>query len=42
MSIAFDPGHTAVLALDCQTGVVSVYAKPQDDFIARFERLTMY
>src|SRR5215471_1401884 len=35
MNATFDPHHTAVLALDCQTGVVSVYAKPQDEFIAR-------
>jgi len=35
MNVTFDPRHTAVLALDCQTGVVSVYAKPQEDFIAR-------
>jgi nicotinamidase-related amidase len=35
MSLLFDPRHTVVLALDCQTGVVSVYAKPQGDFIVR-------
>src|SRR5215471_3963648 len=27
--------HTALLAMDCQTGIVSIYAKPQDEFIAR-------
>jgi nicotinamidase-related amidase len=35
MKITFDLPHTALLAMDCQTGVVSVYAKPQDDFIMR-------
>lgn len=35
MGITFDPSHTVVLALDCQTGVISVYAKPQGDFITR-------
>jgi nicotinamidase-related amidase len=35
MKITFDLPHTALLAMDCQTGVVSVYAKSQDDFIMR-------
>jgi nicotinamidase-related amidase len=35
MGVTFDLGHTVVLALDCQTGVISIYAKPQDDFITR-------
>ena len=35
MGITFDPSHTVVLALDCQTGVISVYAKPQGDFLTR-------
>jgi nicotinamidase-related amidase len=35
MEISFDPPHTAVLAMDCQSGIVSVYAKSQDDFIMR-------
>jgi nicotinamidase-related amidase len=35
MKIVFDPPHTALLAMDCQTGIVSVYAKSQDDFIMR-------
>jgi nicotinamidase-related amidase len=30
-----DTSHTAVLAMDCQAGIVSVYAKPQEEFIAR-------
>lgn len=33
MGIIFDPRHTVVLALDCQSGIVSVYAKPPGDFI---------
>jgi len=35
MDMTFDPPHTALLAMDCQTGIVSVYAKLQDDFIMR-------
>jgi nicotinamidase-related amidase len=35
MKITFDHLHTALLAMDCQTGVVSVYAKAQDDFLKR-------
>jgi nicotinamidase-related amidase len=35
MGITFDPSHTVVLALDCQTGVIAIYAKPQGDFITR-------
>jgi nicotinamidase-related amidase len=35
MKIIFDPAHTALLAMDCQTGIVSVYAESQDDFIMR-------
>lgn len=30
-----DTSHTALLAMDCQVGIVSVYAKPQDEFVAR-------
>lgn len=32
---AFDPAHTAVLAMDCQAGIVTVYAKPPEQFIER-------
>jgi nicotinamidase-related amidase len=32
---SFDISHTAVLALDCQTAIVSIYAKPQEEFLAR-------
>jgi nicotinamidase-related amidase len=35
MEITFDAPHTALLAMDCQTGIVSVYAKSQDDFLSR-------
>jgi nicotinamidase-related amidase len=35
MGITFDPRRTAVLGLDCQTGIISVYAKPEGDFITR-------
>ena len=29
------PAHTALLGLDCQTGVVSIYAKPRESFLDR-------
>ena len=32
---SFDVSHTALLAMDCQAGIVSFYAKPQEEFIAR-------
>ena len=32
---AFYPAHTALVGMDCQTGVVSVYAKPPGEFVAR-------
>jgi nicotinamidase-related amidase len=35
MKIAFDPPHTALLAMDCQTGIVPVYTTSNDDFIMR-------
>ena len=35
MKITLDPPHTALLAMDCQTGIVSVYVKSQDDFLSR-------
>ncbi len=31
----FDPARTAVLAMDCQAGIVSVYAKPPGEYIER-------
>src|SRR5271165_4380286 len=35
MEMTFDPAHTAVLAMDCQTGLVSVYSTSPEDFIMR-------
>ena len=32
---SFDIPRTALLAMDCQAGIVSFYAKPQEEFIAR-------
>jgi nicotinamidase-related amidase len=34
-ALSFDPAHTALLPMDCQTGIVSIYAKPQEPFLAR-------
>ena len=35
-SFPLDPAHTAVLSMDCQTAIVSIYAKDdQDGFLAR-------
>ncbi|HEV2206651.1 MAG TPA: isochorismatase family cysteine hydrolase [Candidatus Acidoferrales bacterium] len=31
----FDAAHTAVLAMDCQSGIVSIYAKPPQEFTER-------
>ncbi|HET6170182.1 MAG TPA: cysteine hydrolase [Terracidiphilus sp.] len=33
--IKFDIVHTAVLAMDCQAGVVSIYVQPQEEFLGR-------
>lgn len=33
--VTFDAAHTAVLAMDCQSGIVSIYAKPQQEFVER-------
>ncbi|MGB6726132.1 MAG: isochorismatase family cysteine hydrolase [Terracidiphilus sp.] len=33
--IKFDIAHTAVLAMDCQAGIVSIYVQPQDEFLGR-------
>lgn len=31
-----DPAHTSVLSMDCQTAIVSIYAKDeQEEFLAR-------
>jgi nicotinamidase-related amidase len=32
---SFDIAHAAVLALDCQAGIVSIYARPSEPFLAR-------
>ena len=34
-ALSFYPAHTALLGMDCQTGVVSFYAKPPEPFIER-------
>ena len=31
----FDIAHAAVLAMDCQVGIVSIYAKPAEEFVIR-------
>jgi nicotinamidase-related amidase len=31
----FDTAHAAVLAMDCQVGIVSIYAKPPETFLSR-------
>jgi nicotinamidase-related amidase len=31
----FDTAHTAILAMDCQAGIVSIYAKPLEEFVER-------
>jgi len=31
----FDVAHTALVAMDCQAGIVSIYAKPQEEFVER-------
>ena len=33
--LSFDIGRTALLAMDCQAGLVSIYAKPQEEFLDR-------
>jgi nicotinamidase-related amidase len=33
--LLLDPGRAALLALDCQHGIVSIYTKPEDDFTGR-------
>ncbi len=38
-ALRFDPATTALLAMDCQTGIVTVYAKPQEEFIERTVRV---
>ena len=33
--LTFNPAHTAVLAMDCQVGIVSMLTGSQDEFLAR-------
>ena len=33
--LAIDRSRTALLAMDCQTGIVSIYAKPEAEFVER-------
>ncbi len=33
--LSFDIARTALLAMDCQTGIVSIYARPQQEFLER-------
>jgi nicotinamidase-related amidase len=34
-ALSFYPAHTALLGMDCQVGVVSIYTKPQESFLER-------
>jgi len=34
-ALSFLPAHTALLGMDCQTAIVSIYAKPQEPFLER-------
>jgi nicotinamidase-related amidase len=38
-ALSFYPAHTALLGMDCQTGVVSIYAKPPEPFIDRCSKV---
>lgn len=38
-SFSFDPSRTALLVMDCQTGIVSIYAKPEAEFLGRASRV---
>jgi nicotinamidase-related amidase len=33
--LSIDRAHTALLAMDCQSGIVSQYVKPPDEFLSR-------
>jgi nicotinamidase-related amidase len=37
--MAFDVTHTAVLAMDCQAGLVSIFVKPAEEFVARASKV---
>jgi nicotinamidase-related amidase len=34
-ALSLYPAHTALLGMDCQAGIVSIYAKPQEPFLER-------
>lgn len=34
-AMGFDIARTAILAMDCQAGIVSIYAKPAEEFVQR-------
>lgn len=36
--LSFDIPRTALIGMDCQTGIVSIYAKPQEEFVDRASR----
>lgn len=38
-TISFDIARTAVLAMDCQAGVVSIYVQPAEEFLRRASRV---
>ncbi len=38
-NLSFDIARTAVVALDCQAGIVSIYAKPEAEFLERASRV---
>jgi nicotinamidase-related amidase len=38
-TLSFDIARTAVLAMDCQAVIVSIYAKPPEEFLARASSL---
>ena len=37
--MAFDVTHTAVLAMDCQAGIVSIFVKPPEEFVERASKV---
>jgi nicotinamidase-related amidase len=39
MASSFDVRNTALLAMDCQAGILSIYAKPHEEFVARAARV---
>jgi hypothetical protein len=34
-TVSFDIAHTALVAMDCQTAIVAIYAKPPEEFTER-------